>query len=65
MHPSQRLRPMRPTHSWLQDRHSRIVLGSTGTRLHGEVRIGDLASHHTDQIAVAGAEGALGLEPDP
>ena len=48
--PSQRLRPMRPTHSWLHDRHSRMSSASPGAGLGGEVGVGDLAAHHADQV---------------
>ena len=62
MQPSQRLRPIRPTHSWLHDRHRRISSVAPGPGLGGEVGVGDLAAHDADEVAVALGERPLGLQ---
>ena len=62
MHPNQRLSPIRPTHSWLHDRQSRISSVAPARRLGRELGVCDLPPHDADQVAVSFGERALGLE---
>ncbi len=61
MQPSHRLSPMRPTHSWLHERHVRMSRACPDPGLGREVGVGDLAADDPDEVTVTVAERPIGL----